>query len=419
MNINLVPDLGLLAAPLSTVLGNLTSLVAQQAAGGADSIIEYSAPARIEPKCIVDGSLAQFEDILGITRSTNTMVAAYYLQALSRRLNTESAVLLRNIDDLKPNRNLQAAIGQFAEQSANEYYGESKTLETRARESVGGVLGIATEAMCLPDPTRPSTLSNFIPMETIALEGTDGKTAQRINEKEVKIKAAQANKMSASIGKNNADVMEIPSLAVGKIFDLTLTIGGNTVSLPMTVALNTVLSTPSNLVDIYSIGAGRTGFIERLRLVSAGELRFWGDFVMMNDLIDEHKRAAIRDNTGTYMENRERDAKNRIAALLTGKVSLGTASNICIVNQRTLKKLEPAIGGKLTVNEIRKELFKRTYLALMIVVDTDWKEVTIYHRGMADGKTMPIAEFIRAKSKPGSDVSDLVNMFLAGKQLSL
>lgn len=416
MKINLVPDLGLIAAPLSTVLGNLTSIMAQQAAGGADSIIEYSAPARIEPKCIIDGSLAQFEDILGITRSTNTMVAAYYLQALSRRLNTESAVLLRNIDDLKPDRNLQSAIGQFAEQSVNEYYGDSKTLESRTREHI---LGIATEAMCLPDPSRPGTLSNFIPMETIATEGSDGKTISRINEKEVKIKAAQAGKMSASIGKNSSDIMELPTLAVGKIFDLTLTVGGNQVSMPLTVALNTVASTPSNLVDIYSIGAGRTGMIERLRLVSAGELRFWGDFVMMNDLIDEHKRAAIRDNTGTYMEGRERDAKNRIAALLTGKVSLGTASNICIVNSRTLKKLEPAIGGKLTVDSIRKELFKRTYLALMVVVDTDWKEVTIYHRGMADGKTMPIAEFVRAKSKPGSDVSDLVNMFLAGKQLSL
>lgn len=417
MNINLVPDLGLIAAPVTTVLGNLVSLMTQKAHGGADSIIEYSAPARIEPKCIIDGSLAQFDDIFGIARSVNTLVAAYYLQALGRKINTESAILLRNIDDLKPNRNLQSAIGQFAEQSVNEYYGDKKSLEVRGREVTGNLLGIASEALALPDPNRPASYTGLVTFETMATEGTDGKTVQRLNEKEVKQRAAQAAQGTVKV--TNDSLLDAPNLAVGKIFDVTASFGGNTVTLPVTVCLNTVLSTPNNLVDIYSIGAGRQTNTDRWRLVQAGELRFWGDFVFKNDLIDEHKRAAIRDTSGTYMENRERDAKNRMSALLTGKMSIGTASNICIINSRTMRKLEPAMGGKIEVPSVRKALFERTYLSILVEVNTDWKEVTIYHRGMADGKTMPIGEFVRAKSKPGSDVSDLVNMFLAGKQLSL
>lgn len=419
MNINLVPDLGLIAAPVTTVLGNLVSLMTQKAQGGADSIIEYSAPARIEPKCIIDGSLAQFDEIHGIARSVNTLVAAYYLQALGRKINTESAILLRNIDDLKPNRNLQSAIGQFAEQSVNEYYGDRKSLETRGREITGNLLGIAAEALALPNPDRPGSYTGLVTYETMAVEGTDGKTVQRINEKEVKQRAAQAAKNTGTVKSASSDLLDAPNLAVGKIFDVTARFGDNTVTLPVTVCLNTVLSTPNNLVDIYSIGAGRQTNTDRWRLVEAGELRFWGDFVFKNDLIDEHKRAAIRDNTGTYMDNRERDAKNRMSALLTGKMSIGTASNICIINSRTMRKLEPAMGGKIEVPSVRKALFDRTYLSILVEVNTDWKEVTIYHRGMADGKTLPIGEFVRAKSKPGSDVSDLVNMFLAGKQLSL
>lgn len=436
MNIQVLPDFTKLAAPFLTVVGNIAKVAASQ---NTDSIISYSAPARIEPITLLDGALASLDETPDILRTLNTMFAAYYMQAIARSINVESMTLLRNIDNLRPNRDLSDALGQFAEASMNEYYGDSKTIDGRiddvVRNKGGQLLGVASESMSLPVPGIDSNLVPYVVTESeegekillrratkAEIEGAN-KGLENMVKKEVQVRLGEAEKKAkqsmqqgyGSSVKMDGGLMEAPNLAVGKIFDVTMEMNGKKVSIPVLVSLSVVASQSSNLVDVFTVGKTDKTWTERWHGWRSGQLRFVSDIIFAGDLIEAHKRTAIKDNTGVYLLNRDRDTSNKIAAVLTGKASIGTASNIAVIASSTRKKIEVAMGGKISDYATREKLFKGSYLMILVEVDTEWKMVTVYHRGIPEPTEMAIGEFTRAKSKPGSDASDIVRQFLAGK----
>lgn len=416
-----VPDFTKLAAPFLTVVGNLAKIAATP---NSDNIIQYSAPSRISPLCLVDGTLGALEETPDILRTALTLISCYYMQAIGQSINVESMTLLRNIDNLRPNRDLTSAVGDFAAASLNEYYGTSHTAESAAKAASGQLLSIATESLALPVPgvNAPAGVAyalesadSAIMMRKPTKEEVDAFEKQARKEAEARMASTKVD--SASI-KSGQDI-EAPNLAVGKIFEVTMTMSGQVVTLPVLVSLNTVLSKPDNLVDVFTVGGMMTTMKERWHGWRSGQLRFVEDLIFCQDLIDAHKRTAIRDNTGTYLLNRDRDASNKLAAILTGKASIGTASNVVLFNSKTVTKIEAAIGGKLKDFATREKMFKRTYAMLVVVVDTEWNQVTVYHRGIPEATQMSIKEFTKAKSKAGTDVSDVVRLFLSGKAPTL
>lgn len=432
MNINVLPDFSLLAAPFLTVVGNLAKA---SMAPNSDNIIQYSAPARIEPITLVDAALTQYEDTPDVLRTLNTLFSCYYMQAIGMSINVESMTLLRNIDNLRPNRDLNSAVADFAESSLNEYYGDTKSLGDRASDSArsrgGQLISVVTESMTLPDPERDMGQSTYMVTESESGEKilmrratkADVEEFAKVSQKQMQKELDERGKvvvknMSSSV-KMEGGLMEAPNLAVGKIFDVTMEINGKKVSLPVLVSLRVITSSSSNLVDVYSVGKSGTSAVERFHGWMSSELRFLDDIMFCSDLIEDHKRTAIRDNTGTYMLNRQRDQDNRLAAMLTGKASIGTASNIAVLHSRTIKQVEAAIGGKLIDFATREKLFKKSYIMIMVSLDPDWGQLTIYHRGIPEVTQMSVKEFGRAKSKGGTDVSDVVKMFLAGKAPTL
>lgn len=417
-----VPDFTKLAAPFLTVVGNLAKIAATP---NSDNIIQYSAPSRISPICLVDGTLGALEETPDILRTTLTLISCYYMQAIGQSINVESMTLQRNIDNLRPNRDLTSAVGDFAAASLNEYYGTNHTAESAAKAASGQLLSIATESLSLPVPgvNAPAGVAyalesadNAILMQRPTKEQLDAFEKQA--RKEMETKANSAGKLDTGSIKSIQD-MEAPNLAVGKIFDVTMTMSGQVVTLPVLVSLNTVLSKPDNLVDVFTVGGQFTTMKERYHGWKSGQLRFIEDLIFCQDLIDAHKRTAIRDNTGTYLLNRERDASNKLAAVLTGKASIGTASNVVLFNSKTVTKIEAALGGKLKDFATREKMFKRTYAMLVVVVNTEWNQVTVYHRGIPESTQLSIKEFTKAKSKTGTDVSDVVRLFLSGKAPTL
>lgn len=427
MNINILPDFSLASAPFTTVLGNALKVATT---ANSDSIIQYSAPARVEPICLIDATLAHYEDLYKILGTTNNLFAAYYMQATSSLINVSAMRLLRDIDSLKPNRDMNSAIFDFVEQTSQKVYGDNKTLTQRAE---GRILEVVGESLSLPVPDGQHHL-----VRAVITEAADGskvmRAATKEEEKEFRdaamkaastmakdeyerrlkeLKAIGGMASSSDVGLLG-DILDAPNLAVGRIFEVTADYGAGSVTIQVLVSLNTLLSSPANMIDIYSTGGELRTAKERWHGWRSGQLRFVEDIIFCQDLIENHKRTAVKDNTGVYLLNRERDTKNRVSALLTGKASIGTASGIAVFSATTMKKLEASVGGKMDDFATREKVFKRTFTMVMLVVDTDFDQVTVYHRGVSKATNMPVSEYARSKSKGGSDVADIVKLFLSG-----
>lgn len=427
MNINILPDMSLASAPFTTVLGNALKVAST---ANSDSIIQYSAPARIEPITLIDAALGQYESLYGILGTINNLLAAYYMQGASGVINVSAMRLLREVDSLKPDRNMNAAIFDFVEQSAQKAYGDTKSLPSRVE---GKVLEIATESMQLPRPGQRQADYNVMiteaedgkvvmkivsPEEMKKLKQLTDKAATDLAKKEYdkQLAAMKASGNVAATSKTTmmGDLLDTPNLAVGRVFEVSADYGQGVVTIQVMVVLKTLMAQSSNMIDIYATGGEMRTFKERWHGWRSGQLRFLEDIIFCQDLIENHKRTAIKDSTGTYLLNRERDTANRVSALLSGKASIGTASAVSVISKQTLVKLEAAIGGKMADFGTREKVFKRTYVMLFVVVDPEWDMITVYHRGIPKPTTLPVAEFTRAKSKGGSDVADIVKLFLSG-----
>ena len=433
MNISVMPDFSKLAAPFLTVFGNALKVATEP---GTDNIIQYSAPARIEPPLLLDGSLAADEFTPDILRTLLSLYGAYYMQAVGRAINIESMRLLRDIDALRPDRDLKSAVYDFAVDSLSQYHGVNGRdgLIDSAKRRGGELLSVKTEALALPDPSKDLPDSTYMVIESEGQAPIQFRraTKQEIDELEKRhkqevqatVKEAVAQLKNASGKQESAvkmsnDLLDLPSLALGRIFEVTASYGDKKVTMPVLIRMNTSTSTPSNIVDIFTVGKVRRTMRERWHGWRSGELRFIEDILFSSDLIDAHKRAAIMDNTGTYLLNRERSQSNKLAALLTGKSSVGSASTIAVLNNRTTRMVEATLGGKLSNYSVREKLFKESYLMMLVDVDTDFKMVTVYHKGIPEATEMTVAEFTRAKSKQGSDTADIVKLFLNGSAPTL
>jgi hypothetical protein len=220
-------------------------------------------------------------------------------------------------------------------------------------------------------------------------------------------------------GDLSKDMREAANLAVGRMYTVNITDGGHSASIPVLIRLLTTECTPELLVHILSDGA-------RVRSSSAkerwfdwkmGNLKFWKDLVFCCDLIDEHKKALLKDDNGVYGEMLRRRRGN---ATVTGinlaaskgkdyRPSVGTASNLIITTRQTIKELESQIGGKFDDFSVRQKVFEQSYLMIVVVVDPDYDHVTFYYRGIA----VPSEFTVRDLKKVGKEGSDLVEVLKA------
>src|SRR5690606_15487449 len=129
--------------------------------------------------------------------------------------------------------------------------------------------------------------------------------------------------------------------------------------------------------------------------------------IFCQDLIDDHRRNLLRDKSGNYQRTLERRNKNRLTAVITGTPSLATASNLYVISEQTAKELENKIGGKLMDFKTRESVFKETYGMILTVVDTEWEQVTMFHRSIDAPTMFSIKELKRINRGTGPDVMEI------------
>jgi hypothetical protein len=138
------------------------------------------------------------------------------------------------------------------------------------------------------------------------------------------------------------------------------------------------------------------------------------------DLIERDKKALLNDDSGLYIEARRNKTKGFFATLLTGDVSLNSASAMAVITKRTAEELELAIKGKLVRAGDRDAYFKATNSMMLVVVDTMAERLSIYQRGISEYGMYTFTDIKDHSKKSGAvDIGSILKAYKLGEAPSL
>ena len=218
-----------------------------------------------------------------------------------------------------------------------------------------------------------------------------------------------------------ATLNEMSNLAVGKMLTVSLDAGkavdGKTPRVDININIRLLASVIPNstITHLLTFKTDDNSVVERFHAWRSGRIGFIKDLIFCQDLIDEYKRAAIGDATGTMAEIMRRVNNAKKFGLLTGNPSLVSASNLFVITEENAREIESKLGGKLNNPRVREKAFDNTYAMIIAVVDREYERVTFYTRGIAQSTDLSIKEIKSAnKGGKGIDVMDLMKSFSQG-----
>lgn len=350
----------------TTAIGALVAA----AKNGTDirSLADLSRPARVEPLVLVEQTLQNQPYMENVMKFGLTNFAAYYLQAFNMLMNVGRIETLKVFDSLNPNRSVGADMGALLQGTvlSKEHFEMGlPSLEDYDQPSIPGLIG------------------------TVTCEDFEGVTG------------------TAKIDK----LYEVESLSVGKLVNVELKDGDNIAKIPVLIRLQSTTVKTDIMTHIFTAG-GRDSYGERFQLARAGLIRPIRDLIFGIDLLDEHRRALMNDTSGAYKAITDRRRNNVKKAAMSGVVSAADASNIAVITKRTAKEIGKRLFGKLEVQAVRERIFNNSYLLLLIIVDEDYENITVYHRGLDIPGQHTFKEIASAEKGRGQDITEVYRMIL-------
>ncbi len=330
------------------------------------SLTDVTKLTNVEPLTIVSKDLINLDYTKDVANTLLSLFSAYYLQSVAV-LTVIDDVKVRNIlDKLNPNRSIDQLLAMEAHPSV--------TLENYKYEL----------------PTKQS----------VALEVDKDDKKQ---------------------------LLEASNLALGKLLDVRIklsetvtdkdgveTVINNDVTIPIAIRLLTTIVSNDTITNILTGKLEDKGLIERYHSWRAGRISFIRDLVLCQDLIDEHKRLAAKDESNIVQTITNRVLKAKSFGVLTGNPSLAISSNLFIISDAVAKEIEYKVGTTFKNLRNRKKIFEGTYAMIIAVVDREWERVTFYVRGIDEPTELSIKEIKAKSSGKDVDIADILKSFQLG-----
>jgi len=336
--------------------------------GRSGSLIAYTSAGRVEPIVLIDADCLYLDALGDVQQSLLSIFAGYYLQAIALSTQVGKVSVMDTLDKLNPSRSPVTNAGYLI---ASESYKD-----------------------CLP------TFEKKIALEDA---GTNEDDSQKIQ-----------------FGKDTyATLKELSNLSVGKMISVDITDGKNHASIPIAIRL-IASSVPTNeLVHILSVDSEDKSLKERWHSYKAGRLELIRDLILCQDLVDAHRKNLMNDKDGIYSNLAKRSANNFVSAIVSGKPSVGSVSNIVVMSDTTAEQLEIKLNGKLSHFETREKMFASTAIMLLAVIDKAWERVTIYSNGIHMATEISAKDMRAANKGSGPDIGALLNAYRMGNAPSL
>ena len=348
---------------------------------GANSVIEFSKPARNDYITLIEDSLVTQPYAQDICQTALTLVSGYYLSAMTLLVDVPGVNVIRQLDRLSNDRDPAYHAAQSAFAAAHH------------------ALGVESFEYGLP-----TGLDQITP----ALEAYDA------------FVPAARSTQGFGLGRDTqATLKEVSNLAVGKLLEVNFERDGNRATVQVQMRLLTIDADQKSFVKILTAGGDQNTFKERWYRFKAGELRFVQDLIFCQDLIKEARKSRHDDKTGFYQHMMRQMANNEASGVISGKGSLSKSSAIMIITEETAKQIELEVGGRLSNFKLREQLMNACGTMLLFVIDRKWKMATIYHQSITTPSEMSVAEMKRANKSSGADVEDILRAYTAGSAPSL
>jgi hypothetical protein len=371
-----------------------------------NSLTEFTRIARVEPIVMLEEGTRTLPYITDILQTLTSIFAGYYMQAVSLEVNVGNIETRRLLEKFNPNRDVVGPDAGFIQ-----------------REVARG-LGMEDYKWGLPDPFSPPTASmeamqtaeRTVTTQTTKYDAHGVPTVTSQTQTTQTTEDVPEEPMRVDFGRDpGSAITQMNSLSVGVMLNVNVESNGHKAAIPVTVRLMPNLMPSDVMLAILSHAERDTTAKARYHAWRSGELSFIRDIVLCQDLIDAHRETLRKDRTGIYAEILKRRQKNTAASASTGNVSIATASNILVMTQATARKLEARTAGKLSNAAFRARVFDATYVMLMVVVDTDYEQVTIYTRGLAGSTTVSVKAMKNAAKGSGPDVGEILRAYQLGQ----
>lgn len=333
---------------------------------------------RVEPLVIISKDCMTLEYCGAIQQSLLTIFCAHYLQSIDFMCKVQNVNVVKILDRLNPNRDESGFL--MTERVSRE----SATL---SQESFKWSLDQAKNRLLSLEHSEDTLKANR--------ELVDLSIGKQLN---VQLVVPQTDKSG-----NNLPGSE------PQVIDLMVNVRLIASSVPN-----------ATLVHLLSRGAPENDFTERFQtwLSRSGRIRFVQDLIFCQDLIDEAKRAAIADKSGTMQEVIRRVANAKKYGVLTKNPSMAAASSLYVISKAIAQEIEAKVGSFRNA-KARESVFDKTYAMVIAVVDPEWENVTFYTRGIEKGTEVSVRELKTAAQRKGTDIADVMKMLSVGSQLSL
>lgn len=348
------------------------------------SLIDATKPARVEPLAVVSKDCKTIEYLPDVMQCLLSIFTGYYLQAVALTTQIDGVKVVRILDKLNPDRDF--ALPAF------ESYKDHITL---VEEAYKFKLPRQRDAISLEESLLNDTKTQIDTYKKMTSNGT------------------------AETGKEaTKSLYESSSLAVGKFIDVTININNTPYKIPVSVRLIPSFMNPGAIANLLALKRDDTNFVERYHQWRSGRITFVKDFMLTLDLIEEHKKNLMNDDTGVYTETIRRANNSKKYGLLSANVSMATASNLYIITETVAKEVEQKLGGKLSSPRIRDKAFESTYSMIIAVIDREWERVTFYFRGINMATEVSIKEIKSSNKQKGPDIMDMMKMLQMGSSVS-
>jgi hypothetical protein len=391
-----------MAASTSNVTQTLTDIVgyiakAKSATSGFN-LADVAKIARVEPIVLVSSNLTTLKELPDILQGVLNIYSGYYLQAV--QLLSSAAInvkILKILDRLNPDRDIKTVV------SANLGL-ENYSLKSDINYTSVNYDTLTLESFVPKFIQKKVTKSHQTSIDNIAVESADSVE-------------------SARIGKiDNFDKL---NYSVGKILNVEFNVkdaNGNatSVQIPVVVKLDTMVFPSEVMNSVLTVNKQELSFGSRLKDAIAGRISFIKDFILVSDLIKEHKKALIKDPTGYYAKVLARTNNSKFFSLLPGNMSLNSISSVFVISEKEESEIAKKIGGKLTNDTTRNIVFDNTLAMMIVVVDREWERVSIYIRGQNSGFTQAsFTDFKSASDKNSSaQILEFMKAFNMGSPIS-
>ncbi|HWT40599.1 MAG TPA: hypothetical protein VN081_05040 [Dongiaceae bacterium] len=410
------------------------------AGGAADSLVSYTKPARAEPITLVDKTAVNLPYTKDVLLALTSLYAGYYLQAVALMVGVGRINVIKILDQLNPERSGEKNVGSYLLEKSLSELAESSHLFSKESYQYGlpavkksafgleayreglrgdmrlnGELTVAMEAVVYNDPKdRPENQKpEFnIKKSPAYRKDKDGK--------EIPIDTTR----EAKFGKSIEDIADVPNLAVGKMLEVNIEDNGAKATFPVAVRLIVSSIDPDTLVHILGDGVKDSSTEERWHAWRSGAISL-ADMIFAIDAIDAHRSTLMKDKSGSYAEIMRRRRNNGLTTLRSGiaesttKTSIGTASNIVVMTEETVKKLERQANIRFSNAAQRKQVFDMSYLMFIAVIDTEWEHVTFYTRGIALPTELTVKQIQNSAKGSGPDVAEILKAYKLGNSPSL